>query len=91
MHALTTLNDVTYVESARALATLAMKQGQDDLARMRLLSRRVLARYPTDQEVVVWQRAWQLAYDTFARDIPAAERFLTHGDSQRDKVIAQQT
>ncbi len=88
MHALTTLNDVTYVESARALATLAMKQGQDDLARMRLLSRRVLARYPTDQEIVVWQRAWQLAYDTFARDIPAAERFLTHGDSQRDGSIA---
>ncbi|MBN9117573.1 MAG: PSD1 domain-containing protein, partial [Planctomycetes bacterium] len=54
LHALVTLNETTYVESARALAQLALdKGGPTDADRLGFAFRRVLARKPTDAETKV--------------------------------------
>jgi len=53
LQALVTLNDPQFVESARALADLALDEPGDDAARIDLLSRRLLARplEPDEREI----------------------------------------
>ena len=50
MHALVTLNDVTYAEAARAMAERVMETEADDEARINLAFRLATARYPNENE-----------------------------------------
>ena len=53
LHALTTLNDPTWVEAARMLAQNSMKASQDLDGRLTYAFRRVLCRKPTDHDLEV--------------------------------------
>src|SRR6185369_9805621 len=53
LQALVTLNDPQMIEAARALASLALKNGTDDAARLRVASQRALARPLNDKESAV--------------------------------------
>jgi hypothetical protein len=85
LHALTTLNDPTYVEAARALAQGVMGVAPD--VRLATAFRRVLARWPDDQERQILARSLARQRQRFAADRPAAEAFLAVGAARRDPAL----
>ncbi|HUR54306.1 MAG TPA: PSD1 and planctomycete cytochrome C domain-containing protein [Gemmataceae bacterium] len=84
LHALATLNDITFVEAARVLAQKAMKQDGDRLA---FAFRSLLARSPSDAELKVLKASLEKQRKLFAADKPAAEKLLKVGDSPRDNKL----
>jgi hypothetical protein len=87
MHALTLLNDVTYVEAGRALADLVLEEARGDEPRMRLAVRKVLGREPAPKELDVFKQSLQRALESFEKDPGAAQRFLSHGDSKTESEV----
>jgi mono/diheme cytochrome c family protein len=86
LHALTTLNDVTFVEAARALAQRAMAEA-DDAARLRVAFRRAVGRTPTAAEVEILRGALHRQRRLYTADRAAAERLLRVGESRRDERL----
>jgi hypothetical protein len=88
LHALTTLNDVTYVEAARALAQrVLMTAGPAPGARVELAFRLVLARRPSAEEKRVLLASVARARREFAADPAAAKKLLGVGESKRDERL----
>jgi hypothetical protein len=87
LHALTTLNDVTFVEAARALAESVLKSGGSAEDRVELAFRRVLARRPTAEEKQVLLAAVARMRREFAADPAAAKKLLGVGESKRDEKL----
>ena len=88
LHALTTLNDISYVEAARALAekVLLTAQPSND-ARIDLAFRLVLARKPTSSESQVLRASLERLKREFAHDPEAAKKFLSIGQSERSEKL----
>ena len=85
LHALTTLNDPTYLEAARALAEHTLREGgKKPAARLDFAFRRVLARHPDKAEAKLLRASLDKQWAKFQADRPAAETFLTTGASSRD-------
>lgn len=88
LHALTTLNDVTYVEAARALAERVLLSGRRSTPdRIDDAFRRVLARTPSgpEREILL---AGLTRSRTHYRAVPdAAKQLLAVGESPRDEVL----
>jgi mono/diheme cytochrome c family protein len=80
LHALTTLNDTTYVEAARALAGKVLRDAGDDESRIRLACLTVLSREPALAEIEIWRRSLARSSKSFTADPDAAKRFLSHGE-----------
>jgi hypothetical protein len=91
MHALTTLNDTTYVEAARAFAQLLLQSTVEDSARLALAGKRALGRPPLPEEEAVWRRTLAKASAAFHAEPESAKKLLTVGDSPRDARIPEQT
>lgn len=87
LHALVTLNDITYVEAARALAQLAMEKNGTDAERLTFAFRRILARKPTDAEAKVLIGALAKQRKLFTEDKDAARKLLKVGDSLRNEKL----
>jgi len=88
LHALTTLNDTTFVEAARVLAQRAMTEGgAEDAGRLRVAFRHAVGRVPTDAEVDILRGALDRQRRLFAGDRAAAERLLKVGESRRDERL----
>ncbi len=87
MHALTVLNDVTYVEAARALAERVMLAEDDTTDRMNFLSKLVLIRLPSQAENRIWQRGLERAKAEFTTHPERAEQLLSIGESERNTAI----
>ena len=87
LHALTTLNDPTWVEAARVLAETSMQAAGDLDGRLTHAFRRVLGRKPTgyDLETLKRMHARQLAI--YAADLGAANQLLAVGESPRDPSL----
>jgi hypothetical protein len=81
LQALVLLNDTTYLEAARALAALVLKQSTDDEERLRQAFRRVTARTPSPDELTVLQRLLSQQRTRFSHDARAAQQFLSVGAS----------
>ncbi|HSI62148.1 MAG TPA: PSD1 and planctomycete cytochrome C domain-containing protein, partial [Candidatus Saccharimonadia bacterium] len=87
LHALITLNDITYVEAARSLAQRVLLAEKDDVARLNLAFRFVLARdAKADERTILLQRTEYLKTQ-YGEDKAAAEKLLTVGESQRDASL----
>ena len=85
LHALTTLNDVTWVEAGRALAERVMKEaGPDPDARLAEAFRRVCARRPAADELGILRRSFGRALAVFRERPAAALAYLRAGASPRD-------
>ncbi|MDG2123261.1 MAG: DUF1553 domain-containing protein, partial [Verrucomicrobiales bacterium] len=85
LQALVTLNDVQYVEAARALAQRVLLQGGDGLAeRIRYAYKLVLGREPEMEEVALVAAALGQQRAYFAADASKAEALLKIGESPRD-------
>jgi hypothetical protein len=84
LHALTTLNDTTYVEAARQLAQRIMTSANSPQQRAALAFRLVLARTPQRHEQQLLLEGWERAQTQFARDLENARNLLTVGESPAD-------
>jgi hypothetical protein len=88
LHALATLNDVTYVEAARALAQLAMEiGGATDSERVAFAFRRVTGRKPSESQVKILVVALEKQRALFAADKAAAAKLLKSGESPRNEKL----
>lgn len=83
LQALLTLNETTYVESARAMAQRVLLDAglADDQAKLEDVFKRLLARGPSDREASVLLRGLSRARLEFANDKQAAEGLVSVGDS----------
>jgi hypothetical protein len=90
IHALTTLNDITWVEAARALAATAIAEaGAGDLrAQLSRAFLRACSRPPSDPELEILLRSFATAHAEFAADPAAATAFLGHGAAARTAPAA---
>ncbi len=90
LHALSTFNDVTYAEAARAMAERVFREtgrGASDESRLNRALKIALAREAGAAEMEVWKRGLERARIGFTQDRSAAEALLKVGDSPRDESI----
>jgi len=89
LQALVTLNDVQYVEAARNLAQLALKQGgATDAARENFIAKRLLARTFTPVEQTIVQKSLNTLTAHFKGDVKDAQMLITDGESKPDPTLA---
>ena len=81
LHALITLNDITYVEAARLLAQRIMRIHENPSQRLELAFRIGTSRQPTGEEVELLKQRQIKLQQQFAADSQAAQRFLEVGES----------
>ncbi len=87
LHALTTLNDTTFVEAGRALAQLAMEAHTTDAERLKFAFARVLSRPPSETESKVLLGALEKQRKVYADDKANALKALKVGDSPRNEKL----
>jgi hypothetical protein len=87
LHALTTLNDPTWVEASRKLAELAMKAAPDDAGRLAYAFRRALGRAPEGREPELLAKLLAGQRQAYAGDAKAADALLAVGASPRDPAL----
>ena len=79
LHALTTLNDPTWVEAARVLAARSWEAGSEPDARIVRAFRLVLGRQPLDRDMEILRRAYAKQHAIFEADQKAAGELLKVG------------
>jgi hypothetical protein len=87
LHALVTLNDVTYVEAARNLAQRLLVHPDTPEARVEKAFRLTTARRPTPAEAALLLRRLEQLRAQYGADHPAAQKLLQTGESPRDTRI----
>ena len=88
LHALTTLNDVTWVEAGRTLAEQVLREvnGSPE-TKLTEAFRRVCARRPSTRELKILRRMLDRSLKTFGADQDSAVAYLHQGESHRDSQI----
>lgn len=87
LHALTTLNDPTWVEAARVLAEKSAKSTTDIDGRLAFAFRRVLSRPPTAKDLQQLRRAYDRQAAIYKDDAEAAKALLQVGAAPRDESL----
>ena len=88
LHALITLNDITYIESARAMAQrVLLKNNPDDRARLTHAFRLATAREPKPAELAVLLKRIRQLRAKYSEAQAPANAVLTVGDSKRDESL----
>ena len=88
LHALATLNDVTYVEASRALAQRVMLEtGKSAQQKIERAFRLVTSRKPTAVETKILRSRLKTLKTQFAADTAAATELLKAGESPRDEKL----
>ena len=88
LHALTTLNDPTWVEAARVLAEKATKTTAELDLQLQFAARKVLSRQISAGELNTLRRAFEKQRAIFSADEDAAKTFLSVGEAPRDESLA---
>ncbi len=88
LQALVLLNDVQFVEAARAFAERMLGRPGDDAARLRWAFSTCVAREPQDREIAVLVNTLARERARYAQDPAAAEAYLRSGESPRDARLA---
>ncbi len=87
LHALTTLNDPTWVEAARVLAENSMHYSTSLSDQLTYAFRNVLGRIPQESDLAHLQNAMQKQFAFFSDDPTAAQAFVEVGNASRDKAL----
>jgi len=92
LHALTTLNDITYVEAARMLAAEVIASYPERSPktlelRLEAVYLRLLGRTPVEDELSIWQRSLEKAEAHFLETPEAAQAFLEVGGAKRKQAV----
>ena len=88
LHALTTLNDTTYVEAARVWAEKLLMAPSDDSGRLALAFRAATARAPEPRELASLSRTLQKSRDYFAEREGEARKLVATGEAPRSAKLA---
>jgi hypothetical protein len=87
LHALTTLNDPTWVEAARVLAERCCKASADVESRLTRAFRQVLGRTPTERDRAILVRAYEKQLAVYSADAELAKALLSVGEAARDESL----
>jgi hypothetical protein len=87
LHALTTLNDPTWVEAARVLAEACMKSTGDRDGRLATAFRKVACRPPTASDLTILNRAYDRQLAIYKDDAKGARALLAVGTARRDESL----
>jgi hypothetical protein len=87
LHALVTMNDITFVEAARALAQRTLLAPGDDVERIAVIFRRCTARQPGKNESRVLLERLRVLRETYRQDPDAARKLLAVGESKPDASL----
>ncbi len=87
LHALTTLNDPTWVEAARVLAEKSLAAAGDLDGRLTHAFRRVLGRKPTEYDLTTLRRMHDRQLTLCKADLDAAKKLLAVGESPRNESL----
>ncbi|MEZ6095291.1 MAG: PSD1 and planctomycete cytochrome C domain-containing protein [Pirellulaceae bacterium] len=85
LHALTTLNDPTWVEAARCLAERSMEAANSAEARIKEAFERVTCRQPAEKELSVLLKSYETQRGHFQSNPVAASELLSVGASPRNE------
>ncbi len=87
LHALTTLNDPTWVEAARVLAEKSLQSAGDLDGRLTHAFQRVLGRRPTDYDLDALRQMHGRQLVIFQADRDAATQLVSVGEHPRDESL----
>ena len=87
LHALTTLNDITWVEASRVLAEKIIRQSNDRRQWPTLSFQAVCQRAPDATELGILEKSLASSLAEFQRDAAAATQLLSHGAAPRDVTL----
>ena len=87
LHALATLNDVTYVEAARAMAQRVMRRHDKPTDRLTMAFRLCTSRRPTDVELDVLAGRLEKLRNRYSASPQDAQKLLSVGESQRNTQL----
>ena len=87
LHSLTTLNDPTWVEASRVLATVSMKRSGDTDDQLGHAFFRVNSRTPTSEELGLLRNTYRRQLSIYRKDPDAAAAFLGVGESVPDASL----
>ena len=87
LHALTMLNDPTWVEAARVLAERVSKEKSTDDARLARAYALILSRPPTEREQALLRNLLARQRTVYANDPKSADALLAIGESKRDAAL----
>lgn len=91
LHALTMLNDPTWVEAARMLAQKVMKSSSRPEDWLRNAFERVVCRQPTARELALLGNALEAQRAIYTLDKESARKFLNTGESPGDAALPADT
>lgn len=91
LHALTTLNDRTWIEAARMLAERCLKENKTLDAQLTAAFTRVVCRRPTEDDLSHLQRAFQKQLAIYQADGEAAKLLLKVGAAPREETLNPST
>ena len=87
LHALTTLNDPTWVEAARCLAASSLQHAKSLEPQLVYAFRKVLCRTPTTKDLQRLSRAHQKQLEIYQSDETAALALLSIGQAKRNTEL----
>ncbi len=88
LQALVTLNDPQFVEAARHLAEVALKEGGPTIeSRLDLVAKRLLCRPLTAEELALAKASWQDLADFYQAHPQEAKELLAYGESKPDATM----
>ena len=88
LQALTLMNNVAFVESARLLAERMIKEGGDEpAARLEYGFRTVVSRRPNEREANLLRQSLEAFVKRYQQDETAANALLTIGEKKRDTAL----
>jgi hypothetical protein len=87
LHALTTLNDPTWVEAARVLAENSLHHSTMLDQQLTYAFRRVLVRLPREQDLTRLRGAHAKQFAIYISDAAAAKALVSVGSAPRDKAL----
>ncbi|MFM2096504.1 MAG: hypothetical protein RIS70_3628, partial [Planctomycetota bacterium] len=87
LHALTTLNDPTWVEAARVLAEQCLKTHNNLDDRLTFAFRRVISRSPRDLDLTALRKAYERQAAIYHANAEDAKAMLSVGQSPRDMAL----
>ncbi|HYV34549.1 MAG TPA: PSD1 and planctomycete cytochrome C domain-containing protein [Gemmataceae bacterium] len=87
LHALTTLNDPTWVEAARVLAEKSIKASPNLDERLTYAFRQVVSRKPSENDLKILTRAFEKQAAIYKAEPKSARAFLSVGASTRDETV----
>src|SRR5690606_686815 len=81
LHALTLLNDVTYLEAARVLAARVMQEAASPEDRISQMVRLLAARRPNKDELGILRGRYETLRAAYQQDSEAATKLISVGES----------